>query len=499
MQKRYMSIWFRHLLTDWQSLRQPELKDVPFVFAAPLRNRIIVTGANKFAEAEGVYAGMAAADAKAIAPGLKVIDNPIGKQEKLLRKLGLWCIRYTPIVAIEAPDGLMLDISGCTHLWDDERGYLKEIVLKLRGNGYDARAAIADTPGAAWAVARFGRVTPIIAQQKQAQALAKLPPAALRLDEEILERLQKLGFRSIGSFMNLPGRELRKRFGDELLTRLTQALGLKDEPLLPLVPPVPYVERLPSMEPIKTVPGIEIAIQQLLEALCIRLQSEGKGIRKAILKCYRVDGKQVQVGISTNRGSHSVSHLQKLFGLQIDKIEPALGIELFVMEVPRVEDMQVKQEKVWVSQPDLKDTALAELLDKLGGKVGPERIHRYLPTENYWPERSVKEATSLQEAPTTVWRTDRPRPLRLLRKPEELIVMSLEPDYPPKQFTYKGKIHFIDKADGPERIEREWWRDEGQHRDYYAVEDTEGRRYWLFRSGHYDSEDTQWFIHGFFA
>ena len=499
MQKRYMSIWFRHLLTDWQALHQPELKDVPFVFAAPLRNRIIVTAANKPAEDEGVYAGMAAADAKAIAPGLKVLDNIPGKQEKLLRKLGLWCIRYTPVVAIDAPDGLMLDISGCTHLWDDERGYLKEIVLKLRGNGYDARAAIADTPGTAWAVARFGRVTPIIAQQKQAETLAKLPPAALRLDDENLERLQKLGFRTIGSFMNLPGRELRKRFGDDLLTRLTQALGLKDEPLVPLIPPVPYVERLPSMEPIKTVPGIEIAIQQLLAALCIRLQSEGKGVRKAILKCYRIDGKQVQVSISTNRGSHSVSHLQKLFGLQIDKIEPALGIELFVMEVPRVEDIEVKQEKVWVSQPDLKDTALAELLDKIGGKIGAERIHRYLPTENYWPERSVKEAISLQEVPTTLWRTDRPRPLRLLRSPEELIVMSLEPDYPPKQFTYKGKTHFIDKADGPERIEREWWRDEGQHRDYYAVEDTEGRRYWLFRSGHYNSEDTKWFIHGFFA
>jgi protein ImuB len=499
MQKRYMSIWFRHLLTDWQSLRQPELKDVPFVFAAPLRNRIIVTAANTLAETEGVYAGMAAADAKAIAPGLKVIDNPIGKQEKLLRKLGLWCIRYTPIVAIDAPDGLMLDISGCTHLWDDERGYLKEIVLKLRGNGYDARAAIADTPGTAWAVARFGRVSPIIAQQKQAEALAKLPPAALRLDEEVLERLQKLGFRTIGSFMHLPGRELRKRFGDELLTRLTQALGLKNEPLMPLIPPVPYAERLPSLEPIKTVPGIEIAITQLLEALCIRLQSEGKGVRKAILKCYRIDGKQVQVSISTNRGSHSVSHLQKLFGLQIDKIEPALGIELFVMEVPRVEVMEVKQEKVWVSQPDLKDAALAELLDKLGGKIGAERIHRYLPTENYWPERSVKEATSLQEAPATIWRTDRPRPLRLLGRPEQVEVMALLPDYPPKHFIYKGKRHIIDKADGPERIEREWWRDKGQHRDYYAVEDTEGRRYWLFRSGHYDSEDTRWFIHGFFA
>lgn len=500
MQKRYMSIWFRHLLTDWLTLRRAELKDVPFVVATPIRNRIIIIAVNKLAEDEGIYTGMAAADAKAIAPGLQVLDNMPGQQEKLLRKLALWCIRYTPLVAIDPPDGLMLDITGCTHLWDDERGYLKEIVLKLRNNGYDARAAIADTMAAAWAVARFGRVTPIIAPQAQAAAIAQLPPVALRLEEPVLEQLQKLGFRNIGSFMNLPGRELRKRFGDDLLTRLTQALGLKAEIFTPVVPPVPYVERLPCLEPIKTATGIEIAIQQLLEQMCTRLASEGKGLRKAMLKCYRIDGKQVQVSISTTRGSHSVSHLQKLFGLQVDKIEPALGIELFVMEVSRVEDMATKQENIWINQPDLKDTALAELLDKIGGKLGAHRIHRYLPAEHYWPERSVKEAQTLQDAPATYWRADRPRPLRMLRQPERIEkVMSLLPDYPPKFFKYKGKEHDIVKADGPERIEREWWLEQGEHRDYYAVEDKEGRRYWVFRSGHYDSDGGQWFIHGFFA
>src|SRR5215217_6506523 len=489
MQKRYMSIWFRHLLTDWLTLRRAELKDVPFVVVTPIRNRIIIIAANKPAEDEGIYTGMAAADAKAIAPGLQVLDNMPGKQEKLLRKLALWCIRYTPLVAIDPPDGLLLDITGCTHLWDDERGYLKELVLKLRNNGYDARAAIADTMAAAWAAARFGRVTPIIAPRTQAAAIAQLPPVALRLEEPVLEHLQKLGFRTIGNFMNLPGRELRKRFGDDLLTCLTQALGLKAEFFTPVVPPVPYVERLPCLEPIKTATGIEIAIQQLLEQMCTRLASEGKGMRKAMLKCYRIDGKQVQVSISTTRGSHSVSHLQKLFGLQIDKIEPALGIELFVMEVSRVEDMATKQENIWINQSDLKDTALAELLDKIGAKLGAHRIHRYLPAEHYWPERSVTEAQTLQDAPSTYWRADRPRPLRMLRQPEKIEkVMSLLPDYPPKFFKYKGKEHDIVKADGPERIEREWWLEQGEHRDYYAVEDKEGRRYWVFRSGHYDGD-----------
>lgn len=493
-----MVIWFRHLTTDWLTLKQPELAAIPFVFAAPERNRIIITAANPVAGAQGVYKGMAAADAKAITSNLQVLDHLSGKEARLLRQLGLWCIRYSPIVAVDLPNGLILDISGCAHLWGGERGYLKEIVNKLRMSGYNARAAIADTVGTAWAVARFGKKTPIIESGMQAQALLNLPPVALRLEPLILEKLQKLGFSTIKSFMLLPRTVLRRRFGEGFLLRLAQALGLEDEPVTPLVPPVPYIERLPCLEPIRTAKAIEIAIQKLLEGLCTRLQSEGKGVRKAILKCYRIDGKLVQAGISTNRGSHSVSHLFKLFELQISKIEPALGIELFLLEAYRVEDVGVLQEKLWAGNPGLQDTALAELLDKLAGKIGAHAIHRYLPAEHYWPECAFKEAASLKETPATQWRTDRLRPLRMLHEPEPIEVMALLPDYPPKVFTYKGRRHVVEKADGPERIEREWWRDKGEHRDYYAVEDTSGQRYWLFRSGHYDAAP-QWYLHGFLA
>ena len=498
MQKRFMSIWFRHLTTDWQTLRRPELKDVPFVFATPERNRIIITAANPLAEAQGIHRGMAAADAKALTTDLQVLDHIPDKEAKLLRQLGLWCIRYTPVVAVDLPGGLILDISGCAHLWGGEREYLKEIVNKLRTSGYDARAAIADTIGTAWAVARYGKTTPIIQSGQQAQALLNLPPVALRLEPIILEKLQKLGFLTIKSFIQLPRTVLRRRFGEGFLSRLAQALGVEDEFITPLIPPVPYTERLPCLEPIRTVPGIEIAIQKLLEALCLRLQSEGKGLRKAVLKCYRVDGKMVQAGISTNRGSHSVSHLLKLFQLQIGKIEPALGIELFLLEAPKVEDVDALQEKLWAGKPGLADTALAELLDRIAGKVGPERIRRYLPAEHYWPERSIRPAISLHEIPETKWQPGTRRPLRLLRRPEPVEVMALLPDHPPKVFTYKGRRHDVAKADGPERIEREWWRDKGEHRDYYAVEDSDGQRYWLFRSGHYDAAP-QWYLHGFFA
>ncbi|MGF7082730.1 Y-family DNA polymerase [Mucilaginibacter sp. UYCu711] len=501
MQKRFISLWFRHLMTDWLTLRQPELKDVPFVLAGPYHNRIIIRAANALAEQQGISAGMAAADAKALVPELKVLDDIPGQPAKLLKALGEWCIRYTPAVAVDLPDGLILDISGCTHLWGGERACLKEIVTRLRSKGYDVRGAIADTAGTAWGVARFGKVKPIIPPNGQQEALLSLPPAALRLEQVVLDRLYKLGLYTISKFIGLGRTTLRRRFGDGFLLRLDQALGNEAEPLQLLQPIEPYTERLPCLEPIRTAVGIEIAIKKLLESLCKRLASEGKGIRIALLKCYRIDGQMVSAGIGTNNATNNIDHLFKLFELKITTIEPALGIELFTLEAPKSEDVEPEQEILWLPGGcGLADTRLAELLDRLANKIGAGNIHRYVPQEHYWPERSIKPTISLKEKPPTTWRTDRPRPSILLPQPERIEVTALIPDYPPMLFIYKNKTHHIKKADGPERIEREWWLDQGEHRDYYYVEDEQGQRYWLFRSGHYTGDHTnQWFIHGFFA
>ena len=500
MKKRYVSLWFRHLLTDWFSLRQPELKQAPFILVTPEHNRIIITAANTLAEKQGITVGMAAADAKAVIPDLKIMDDMPGKAAKLLHGLGEWCIRYTPLIAVGLPDGLIMDISGCAHLWGGEHEYLKEIITRLRSKGYDVRGAMADTAGAAWAVARFGRDKPIIAPGMHTEALLSLPPAALRLDSLVLERMHKLGFYTVKSFIGLKRSALRRRFGNDFLLRLDQALGNEDEPLEVLHPVTPYQERLPCLDPIRTVEGIEIAIKTLLGNMCKRLQSEGKGLRAAILRCYRVDGGVVGADIGTNRPSHHTGHLFKLFELKIATIEPALGIELFTLEAAKVEEISLEQEALWLPEGGgLADNNLIELLDKLANKIGTNNIRRYLPQESYWPERCVKPARSLAEKASTKWRSGNPRPSLLLKKPERVEVTALLPDNPPMLFIYKGERHIIKKADDAERIEPEWWRRKRPHRDYYVVEDEQGRRYWLFRSGHYSDEQSQWYLHGFFA
>ena len=396
MAKRFMSIWFRHLTTDWMTLRRPELRDMPFVFVIADHGRQVITAANSSAEAQGIHAGMVAADARTVNPDLQVINEIPGLTEKLLKSIGEWCIRYTPVIATDLPDGLILDITGCPHLWGGEKKYLKEIVTRLKSKGYDVRAAIADTIGAAWAIARFGRITPVIEPGEHVSALLPLPPAALRINNEILSRLHKLGFIKIDSFITIPRSTLRRRFGPELLQRLNQAVGNEGEYIQPLAPVEPYHERLPCLDPVRTAAGIEIALQRLLEILCKRLQKEGKGLRKAILKGYRVDGNTVQIEIGTNRPSHHIKHLFKLFEIKISSVEPALGIELFILEAPKVEDIPPEQEALWVETGgSLDDVNVAELLDRLAGKLGATTIHRYLPEEHYWPERSARLAPSL--------------------------------------------------------------------------------------------------------
>jgi protein ImuB len=500
MSKRFVSIWFRYLLTDWFSLRNPALSNIPFVLAAPDHGRMVVTAANAIAQLQGIETGNVVADARALVPSLQIADDKPGLSSKLLHGLAEWCIRYTPAVAIDLPGGLILDASGCAHLWGGEEKYVKDIHARLEKFGYYTRIAMADTIGAAWASSRFDKEIAVIERNEQTKALVHLPPQALRLEAGIVERLHKLGLRHISQFIGMPRPILRRRFGQAFIDKLDYAIGNKEEFIQPVHPIEPYQERLPCLEPIVTRTGIEIALQQLLETLCTRLRQEGKGLRNTIFKGYRIDGKIEMIEIGTTRATHNITHLFKLFDIKLQTIEPALGIEVFTLEARKVEDVSPSQEKLWETTGGLEHTGLSELLDRLTGKLGFNPVHRYLPDEHYWPERSIKPAASLEEKPTTFWKTDRPRPLHLLPTPEPIEVAAPIPDYPPMHFRHKGKLHKIIKAEGPERIEQEWWLQQGKHRDYYYVEDEEGQRYWLFRLGHYTGDRShQWFLHGLFA
>jgi protein ImuB len=499
MSKRFVSIWFPYLTTDWHARKQLQLREKAFVLKVTVRNRVVITAANALAKAQGIYENMVLADAKALYPSLHVMDDKPTLSTQLADRIAEWCIRFTPIACADHPNGVLLDASGCTHLWGGEEAYLNDISKRLSQRGYTVRVAIADTIGCAWAMARYSNQR-IVEKGKQSTALLDLPAAALRIDEETNEVLHKLGLRKIRDIIAIPGKSLRRRFDATLIQRLQQAIGEEEENIVPVYPIEPYQERLPCIEPIKTKEGIEIALQHLLDSLCSRLRKEGKGLRKAFFRAYQLDGGTSGIEISTNQPSQNVEHLFQLFGIKLSSIEPKEGIELFLLEATVVEEVLAKQEGLWTTQSGLLNGEVLDLMDRFTNRLGREAVQRFLPTEHYWPERSYKKAGDLNERPTTEWKLDRPRPLQILSPPEFIEVTAPVPDYPPLSFRYKGQLHIVAKADGPERIEQEWWIHEGDHRDYYAVEDEEGKRYWLFRSGHYnETKSPKWYLHGFFA
>jgi protein ImuB len=499
MNKRFVAIWFKHIKADWMQKRNLHLKDVPFVLAKSDHGRMVITEVSLVAKTKGIYTGMVVSDAKVIYPALHIVDDIPGLNEKLLKNIAEWCIRYSPIVTVDLPNGIILDATGCTHLWNGEEDYLKDIINKLKSFGYNIRPAMADTIGTAWAVSRYGKVKAIIETGEQYQALMSLPPIALRIQPEINEKLQKLGLTDVGSFINMQASALRRRFGADFLLRLNQALGTKEEYIQSVIPLVEYSERLPCLELIQTKTGIEIALQKLLEKLCSRLMKEGKGLREVNFIAYRIDNKIEKISVTTNHASNNPKHIFKLLEYKIETIEPALGIELFVLEATKVEKVISIQQTLWTTNGSLESREIAELLDNIENKFGENIINRYFPNEHHSPERSIKKIVSLKEKPVIEWQTDKLRPANVLPVPIPIKVTAPIPDYPPMNFQFNNKLHKVIKADACERIEPEWWIEGGLHRDYYIVENEEGKRYWLYRLGHYnEDEKPQWFLHGVF-
>jgi protein ImuB len=500
MGKRFVSVWFSHLHTDWFSLRDPSLSEQAFVLSTPSHGRMVISSTNPKADQLGIYRGMVVADARAIFPSLVVKDDIPDLSLRLLNRIGEWCIRFTPFVAADLPDGLIIEATGCAHLWRGEEEYIKDICNRLEKRGYKVKAALADTAAQAWAIARYGNKKISIVEGQMQEEFLQLPPEALRIDELTVEKLHKLGLTRIRSFIGMARPTLQKRFGNSILTRINQSTGAEIEVFTPIIPVEPYEERLPCLEPIITGTGIEIALRKLLEGLIGTLSKDQKGIRSAVFRSYAADGEKYDIDIETNRSSLNADHLYALFHLKLNTVIVSAGIELFTMTATRVEEYLSAQEKIWENSFGLSDIKLAELIDNIESRNGKQVVKRYLPAEHHLPEKSVKQASSLLEEPASAWKIIPQRPLHILKIPEKIEVTAPIPDYPPMMFRYKGKIHKITRADGPERIEQEWWVAKGRHRDYYAVEDDEGKRYWLFRSGHYDADKTySWFIHGFFV
>ena len=298
----------------------------------------------------------------------------------------------------------------------------------------------------------------------------------------------------------MPRQSLRRRFGEEFLKRLDQALGYEEEFIQPVETPEPFEERLPCIEPITHLPELKLHCKSCWVQYAKNSRRNKKDCVPQSLKGFMADGRIESIEISTSHHQTILSISSNCLNSNFQTINPEAGIEVFLLEAKKVEDVVAVQEKLWNISQIVSNKDLSELLDRLTAKYGEGHVKRFVPDEHYWPERSFKVAEDLDEPVTNGWNVPSPRPVHLLEHPEPIEVTAPIPDYPPMNFRHKGILHKIINADGPERIEQEWWLKEGQHRDYYYVEDEEGKRYWLFRLGHYDADKSYgWFLHGYFA
>ena len=467
---------------------------------------------------------MPLATARALAPTISIHPADPEADLAMLDRLCAACERYTPWAALDPHGGgrgkgagLWLDITGCDHLFGGEEALLNDIAARFTRAGFRTRTAIAATPAAAWALARFGRTDRMRTLVGNERALLKpFPTAALRLDADLLEGLDRMGLRHIEDLVHLPRAPLARRFGRIVLDRLDQLFGDIEEPLSPRQAPSVHVVRRVFAEPIGRIEDIEHTLAALLPALAAGLESHGKGVRRLDLVLHRVDDSHATIEVGTSRPVRDPTHLARLFREKLAEVDPGFGIEVVVLGARVTEPLSHSQAaldaEAQTARADPAETA--RLVDRLANRLGPANVTRLAAEQSHLPERACRERPMMagkqakQTSRPTAWNEAPrrpPRPVRLLGQPMPIKVVAQVPDGPPAQFSWRRRSHRVVSAEGPERIAPEWWMTEGRPltrevRDYYRIEDEEGRRYWVFREGLYLPEKAPgWYLHGFFA
>lgn len=467
--------------------------------AAPASGGLRLVAVNRAAAAEGLAPGMTLADARALVPALSVVAADLAGDAAALARLAQWCLWASPRAAVDGADGLILEVTGCAHLFAGEEALLARLLGRLRDRGLTVRGALADSLGAAWALARFGEGDAVVPPGGAAAALADLPPAALRLTAETAAALEGLGVRRIADLAALPRAGLAARFGAALGRRLDQAFGRIDEPLAPVRPAPPYLVRRVLTEPLAHHAGITGALAVMLAELADRLAAEGRGARRLELVLFGLDHAVHRLGVGTVRASRDAAHLAGLLAPRLDGLDLGLGVEAMTLAAPETEPLAPRQGALTDEAPE---AGLAALVDRLVNHLGAAAVFRPLPRPSHVPERASHLAPPLAPAEGVRWRDDVVRPVHLFPRPEPVEAVAMVPDAPPVWFRWRRRTHRVRAAEGPERIACEWWRaapgEDDAFRDYYRIEDLAGARFWLYREGAY-GEGARWYLHGLFA
>jgi protein ImuB len=512
--RRYLSLWLRRLSTDRIARRTPAYADAPLVVVAAIKSAQRITALNDAAARLRLKPDMPLADARAMYPALPVEVADPHADRRLLAAIADWCDRYTPLVGLDPPDGLLLDVTSCAHLFGGEAALCHDLIARLVRQGFHARVAIADSVGCAWGVARYGEQGIVPPGKTEAVALP-LPIAALRVEPEIVAELATAGLKRVADLATRPRAPFAARFGEELVRRLDQMLGRVDEPITPRLPlPVAIAEQRLA-EPIAREADVLRTIEYMALKLARVLERRGEGMRRIGLALFRADGKAYRLELGTGAPLRDPSRVRKLFVERLvalgDACDPGFGYDMIRLSALATERSDPAQTGLAVRcEDDTQAEELTHLIDRLSARFGPRRISRFVPQDTHIPEYAMAAVPAhAMQTPAVAQAIEQdslgaPRPIRLFERPYPVEVIDEVPDSPPVRFRWRQVWHDVVLFEGPERIAVEWWRDDrGKklERDYFRVESNQGVRIWLFRQGLYEAGQPKprWYVHGLFA
>ena len=484
--------------------------EVPFVLVDKDRGGLQIAALNPAAAKNNLRVGMALSDARVWLPGLKVAETDPEADARLLLALAADCERVSPLVALDGTQGLRLDITGCAHLFGGEAALHAHLCRRVVAAGVTVRAAIAGTPDAARATARFGKAT-LLPPGTEAQAACSLPVAALEQDGETTTALIRAGLKTIGDLADRPAHMLAARFGADLVTALRRINGQQDTRLTPLRP-VPDCQATRIFpEPMLEMPAIEGVLTDLARQVCHILTERGQGGRRFEASFFRSDGAVRRIAIETASACRNVATLLRLMRLKLDTladpVDPGFGFDAFRLSVPVCERLDACQ--IALDGSAAAEAEVTALIDRLVARFGRTQVQRFVARDSHDPTRSavrVPQASDVSPLPWPVPEPGQPpaRPLTLFTPPQLIEAIAEVPDGPPLRFRWRRVLHEVARAEGPERIAPEWWLEGNAApatRDYYRIEDSRGIRFWVFREGLFEDSNARprWFLHGLFA
>jgi protein ImuB len=498
--RRVASIWLPHLAVERWAKSSDCPPDAPVVLTVEGTHGLLIHAVTRAAAERGARPGARLTDARALEPALVAVPADPAGDSALVQKLAKWAGRWSPLVEVDG-DGLRLDVSGVAHLFGGEQGLVRDVERRFTQLGFSTRVAIAPTAAAAWALAHHAPC--LCTPDDLATKLAPLHVSALRLNPDTVRTLERLGLKIIGALTDMPRLALARRFrgGEDVVDALDRAFGRKPEPMTaaPVDPPPRTLLKLE--EPATHPEAASQALGRLIPGLVRRLEERHLGARRVSLTGYRVDGSVAVASVAMAIPSREPKHLRRLLFDKAGTLDPQFGFDAFALAAEWTEDLGAAQESL-VEEPS-GERDLARLIDRLTVKLGARAVRRPQAEESHLPERAsgwvnaLAKAKSIELPPVT-------RPQRLLDRPETIDVIYATPEGMPRRFVWRRAVHDIARVEGPERIAPEWWRSPSSSRlrDYYGIEDSSGRRYWIYREGLIGDGRggaPNWFIHGLFG